>query len=84
MKVHIEIECTPAEARSFFGLPDMEPVHEEMQARMSEYMKSMDPEQMMKLWMPGGMEAMSRMQEAFIAQMSQFASGGGKGDKGSS
>ncbi len=83
MKIEIEIECTPQEARAFFGLPDMEPIHKEMQARMAEYMESMNPEEMMKAWMPGGMEAMSRMQEAFLAQMAQFG-GGGKGEKGSS
>jgi hypothetical protein len=30
MKVTVEIDCTPAEARQFFGLPNVEP----MQAAM--------------------------------------------------
>lgn len=82
MKINIEIDCTPGEAREFFGVPDMSPVHEQMQARMAEYMKSMDPEELMKTWMPGGIEAMTRMQEAFFEQMSQFAGSGRAGDKG--
>jgi len=28
MKIKIEIDCTPQEARSFFGLPDLEPIHD--------------------------------------------------------
>ena len=28
MKVHIELELTPEEARTFLGLPDMAPIHD--------------------------------------------------------
>src|SRR3546814_20185668 len=28
MKVHFDIECTPEEARTFLGLPDLKPVHD--------------------------------------------------------
>ena len=28
MKVIIDIDCTPEEARRFLGLPDLQPVHE--------------------------------------------------------
>jgi hypothetical protein len=58
MKVKIDIDCTPEEARSFFGLPDLGPLNEQMTAIMSERMKTamgaMDPEAIMKAWMPGG------------------------------
>jgi hypothetical protein len=58
MKVKIDIDCTPEEARGFFGLPDLTPLHEQMTAMMGEHMKTamgaMDPETMMKAWMPGG------------------------------
>ena len=58
MKVKIDIDCTPEEARSFFGLPDLKPLHDKMTAAMGEHMKTamgaMDPEAMMKAWMPGG------------------------------
>lgn len=80
MKISIDIDCTPEEARTFFGLPDIEAFQKEMlemQKRMTEHMAAMNPEDLMKQWMPTGMQAMERMQEAF---MSQFA-GGGK-DKG--
>ena len=58
MKVKIDIDCTPEEARTFFGLPDLGPLQREVLAAMQERMKSameaMDPEAIMKAWMPGG------------------------------
>ena len=58
MKVNIEMEMTPEEARRFMGLPDVAPLQqqmlEEMQARMRSAFDAGDPEAMMKAWMPGG------------------------------
>jgi uncharacterized protein DUF6489 len=55
MKVNIEIDCTPVEARQFFGLPDVEPlqaavmerVHKEMLAEMDR----LSPEAIMRTWL---------------------------------
>jgi len=56
MKVNIEMEMTPEEARRFMGLPDVAPLQqqmlEEMQARMRSAFDAGDPEAMMKAWMP--------------------------------
>jgi hypothetical protein len=58
MKVKIDIDCTPEEARAFFGLPDLGPIQQEfmaaMQERLKASMEAMDPEALMKAWMPGG------------------------------
>jgi hypothetical protein len=58
MKVKIDIDCTSEEARAFFGLPDLGPLQKEMlgvmQDRMKSAMDAMDPEAIMKAWMPGG------------------------------
>ena len=58
MKVKIDIDCTPEEARAFFGLPDLGPLQREMMSQMQDRvvaaMASMDPEAVMKAWMPGG------------------------------
>lgn len=58
MKVTINVECTPEEARTFFGLPDVKPMQDammdEMQKRMQSGLSSMDMENLMKMWMPGG------------------------------
>ncbi|MEO7470377.1 MAG: DUF6489 family protein, partial [Sphingobium limneticum] len=28
MKVTVDVDCTPAEARAFLGLPDVTPIHD--------------------------------------------------------
>ena len=66
MKVSIEIECTPGEARAFFGLPDMSPLNDAMMERMKASTSMMDPESIMKTWMNFGGAA----QENFFKIMS--------------
>jgi hypothetical protein len=55
----VDVECTPDEARRFLGMPDMRPV-EEMQQRLSRNLQLiMDPQAMIKAWLPmtlGGFE----------------------------
>ena len=54
MKLNIEIDCTPAEARAFLGLPDVTPLNDhlvaEMQKRMDANMAAMQPDELMKTW----------------------------------
>ncbi len=61
MKVNIEIECEPAEARAFLGLPNVEPLNDhivaEMQRRMDENLSLMQPEEIMKTWTSFGLQA---------------------------
>jgi hypothetical protein len=35
MKINVDIDCTPEEARRFLGLPDLGPVHEAYVQRMT-------------------------------------------------
>lgn len=69
MKIKIDIDCTPAEARAFLGLPDVGPIQEtlmkEAETRMMAALKSMDAEAMLKAWMPGGFESLEKIQKAF-------------------
>ena len=74
MKVTINVDCTPEEARAFLGLPDVKPMQKAMMAEMEERMRSgmnaMDPESLMRLWIPGGdMKAFEDLQKSFWAQM---------------
>ncbi len=59
MKIHVDIDCTPEEARTFLGLPDLGPIQQtfvdEMSKRMGEIMAKMDPESVFRAWMPQGM-----------------------------
>ena len=76
MKVHIEMDMTPQEARAFMGLPDVAPLQqqmlEEMRARMRTAFDAGDPEAMMKAWMPflgsnagSGAETFQKFQKFF-------------------
>lgn len=58
MKVTIDIECTPEEARTFLGLPDLAPVHEAYVAQLIELAKNGVSKEMVegmiKGWAPMG------------------------------
>ena len=69
MKLNIEIDCTPAEARAFLGLPDVTGINEhlvsEMQKRIDANVSALAPEELMKNWMAFGVGA----QEQFMKLM---------------
>ncbi len=68
MKVTINIDCTPEEARAFFGLPDLAPLHtayiEKMQQLMADGLHSADMEKMMGQWMPAMSAGWEQWQKA--------------------
>ncbi len=73
MKVNVEVECTPAEARAFLGLPDVTPLNDamvaEMQKRMEANVAAMQPEELMKTWTSVGLQAQDqfrRLMEAAV------------------
>jgi hypothetical protein len=86
MKITIDVDCTPEEARTFLGLPDVAPVQralmEEIGKRMSAGLEAMDPETLMKTWMPLGVQGLEQAQKMFWAQFGK-AVGDDKGKAGS-
>ncbi len=80
MKVRIDIDCSPDEARTFFGLPAVEAMQKAMMAEIEERLKAnlstMTPEDMLKTWMPAGVEGFEQMQKTFWSSMT-----GGKPEK---
>jgi hypothetical protein len=68
MKFSIDIECTPEEARAFFGMPSVEALNakimEQVQARMMEHLDTMDADALAKAWMPAG-AAWQQMADSF-------------------
>ncbi|MGG5818042.1 DUF6489 family protein [Falsiroseomonas sp. HW251] len=56
MKVTMEVDCTPEEARRFLGLPDVAPLQaaamERMQARMAEAASATSPDALLRAWLP--------------------------------
>jgi len=82
MKIKLDIDCTPEELRSFFGLPDVRPMQEELlknvQERLSANLKTLDPETMLKTWLPAGLKGFEQLQEMFMSQMAGRPGGGKK------
>ena len=72
MKIIMNIECTPEEARRFLGLPDVTGLQEEMMeglgAKMRESLAATDPKALMKTWMSGMGEGFEEMQKQFWSQ----------------
>jgi len=76
MKVTVEIDCTPVEARTFFGLPDVTGLNEKLLAEMSKRLEAnaamLQPEELMRTWMTFGGQA----QEQFLKMMTAAAASG--------
>lgn len=72
MKVSVDIDCTPEEARRFMGLPDMAPVHaaymEKMTRAIDEGVTPDMLQSMMRTWAPMG-EASMGMWKHLLDQM---------------
>ena len=79
MKIRIDIDCKPEEARAFLGLPDVAPLQAEMmkelQDRMMKTLAGLDAEKLMATWISGGAQT--------IEQMRQFWQQFGGGPEGS-
>jgi len=73
MKLKFDMDCTPEELRGFFGLPEVKPMQDrllaELEERMRANLKALDPEAMLKTWLPAGMKGFDQLQEMFFAQM---------------
>ncbi|RJF89647.1 hypothetical protein D3874_23950 [Oleomonas cavernae] len=71
MKINIEFDITPEEARKALGLPDLEPVQQriiaELEGRMMQYLNVIDPETIFKQWLPmgiqGGLQGFEKLQD---------------------
>jgi transposase-like protein len=63
--------CTPEEARAFLGLPDGKPMQEqlmrEVQDRMTTNIRAMEPEAMLRTWLPATLKGFEQMQEIFMS-----------------
>jgi hypothetical protein len=62
MKITVDVDCTPLEARQFMGLPDVEPMQKaamaQIEKRMMTELERYTPEALFKAWLPlAGMNA---------------------------
>jgi hypothetical protein len=83
MKIRIDIDCTPEEARTFLGLPDIVPVQErvmaELEQRLMEALTATDPEVLLERWMPVGIKDMEQWQTLWTEMLRQATGLGGAG-----
>ena len=82
MKITVDIDWTPEEARHFFGLPDVKPMQDalmqQIQDRMSANLQAMEPEAMLKTWLPASLQGFEQMQKIFWNQMTNAMGKDGK------
>ena len=80
MKININIDCTPEEARGFLGLPDVAPMQNavmaEVQQSLLDSLKAVDPEALFKTWLPAGLQGWEQLQKQFWGQAMGTRGGG--------
>jgi len=75
MKITVDVDCTPDEARQFLGLPDVKPLQAAVLAKMEAQMitaaGALSPDAVLKSWftaMPQGAEQMQKLFAGFLGQ----------------
>ena len=73
MKCTLEVDCTPLEARQFFGLPDVQPMQAtimaEVEKKMLAEMDRFSPESVLKSWLSMFSQSPEQFQQAFSKMM---------------
>ncbi len=79
MKVTVEVDCTPDEARAFLGLPDVRPMQAAVMASLEQQAVQaaghFAPDAMLKLWFTTVPQLSSQMQDIFTKMLAN----GGRG-----
>ncbi len=69
MKITINVDCTPQEARDFIGLPNVQPMQEKVMKQMEENLLSgisgMSPDAILRYWMSFNPEQIGDMFKMF-------------------
>ena len=69
MKITVDIDCTPDEARAFFGLPNVQPMQDVLMKKIEERtvagLDAMSPEALLKNWLPAGVQGLEHLQSLF-------------------
>jgi len=70
MKLNVEVDCTPQEARQFMGLPDVQPmqhaVMDRLQQQMISNIEKVSPEALMQSWFTFNPKIAEQFQEMFV------------------
>ncbi len=72
MKITVDIDCTPDEARAFLGLPDVRAfqaaVMAQFQERVGAALQGMDADALVRTWVPGGLQGMEQFTKTLFSQ----------------
>lgn len=73
MKITINIDCTPVEARQLAGLPDVQPMHDRLIGDIEEKIRAatntLSPDALLQRWigtLPNGFEPMKTAMEQIL------------------
>jgi Family of unknown function (DUF6489) len=66
MKITVDVDVSPQELRAFFGLPNVEPLQQEMldivRRNMAAGMEGFDPVALLKPWLPQHLQSVDALQ----------------------
>lgn len=82
MKISVDVDMTPEEARRLMGLPDIEPMQqrllEQVEKQVASNLSYMDPETLVKSVLPMGAQGLEQFQN-MLWGLAKTATGSGKG-----
>jgi hypothetical protein len=71
VKVSVEVDCSPQEARAFLGLPDVAPLNDhivqEMKGRLDSNMALLSPDELLRNWLAFGGQATEHFRKLMTA-----------------
>ncbi len=75
MKINVEIDLTPAEFRQIFGLPDVQPLQEEIMDKLREKtlasVENYDPQNFLAGFLPDSMRSLEDLQKIWMEALAQ-------------
>lgn len=82
MKITIEVDCTPDEARGYMGLPDVKPLQAAVMAQIEQQMlraaDQFSPDSILKMWFSAMPQLPAQMQDAFTRMLGSTGAANGK------
>jgi Family of unknown function (DUF6489) len=88
VKITMNVDCSPEEVRQMLGLPDLGPMQQrllsDLEERLRANVQAMEPENLMKAWMPMGVQGFEQVQRfwANFANMARESMAGNGGKDG--
>jgi hypothetical protein len=81
MNIKLDLDASPEELRRFFGLPDLQPLQQEMLEKVREKMlagiEGYDPLSLMKPFLPEHMQSLEALQRQFWQGLTSASSATG-------